>query len=237
MTLEDKYIKIRNLFITHPLKTPIDTNMGFISSELFYSRSYIKKLLNQLNELNWVTWEPQIGRGNSSVLIFHKDLSEIRTMLIENLLSEGKIHEALLEVENEESEELKAKFTQLFYSSRFIVDYDEVKNQLYLEIRDIISKDNVDDYCEMVISGIKKTKPNFTLLINGLSEVVNTPDVEERMKPLRDLTVAGQVKAIAVVLGTEPLKTFAEKRLEEMGEYKFFSTIEEARVYLDSLSS
>lgn len=55
----------------------------------------VRNIMKELKKLGWIEWEPSVGRGKQSRLIFTRSANEIRHESVKDFLEKGKLSEAL----------------------------------------------------------------------------------------------------------------------------------------------
>ncbi|MRH43569.1 hypothetical protein GH741_12850 [Aquibacillus halophilus] len=233
MNIEELYIKLRNYYSNHDNGEQIEVDLNELVDTLSYTKRKFRKFLIELDALGWITWSPK-GIKNNDSLIFHQSIEDVQLQLFKAMIFDGRQNEAFIRVESE-APSIKTKLTYWYYLSKFVVYFDVTKNRQFIRIREMITKENVDIYCNAIKESLEHASPGFTILIDMMSEMTNTPDVEPQMEELRKIVVAKGVKALASYTSSSYLIPYLEKRLDEMGQNKIFPTKEAAEEYLDSL--
>ncbi|MGB7997541.1 MAG: HTH-type transcriptional regulator SgrR [Photobacterium halotolerans] len=72
-----------------------DTNLQDISDVLFCTRRNVRMVINKMVEKGWIDWEPAIGRGKQSRLVFHSTDTELQYNHARKLVADGKLEPAL----------------------------------------------------------------------------------------------------------------------------------------------
>lgn len=119
--------------------------------------------------------------------------------------------------------------------SQFEGKYNATKNQVFIKIKGIINKRNVDEYYNTVMTNLNKAKPGLTVILEVTEGKANTPDVEPKMAELRKELIAKQPKGIATVVTSAMMKAYTTRQLKELKENNTFGSVEEAEKFLDSL--
>lgn len=234
MNLEELYIKLRQQYDEISNEERAEVQLQDLADHLFYTDRNMRMVIKKLDSLGWITWFPGRGRGNHSAIMFHKTVEDIQLEMFKAMVFDGRENEAFIRVETE-APSIKLELTNWYYQSKFIVYYDSAKNRQFVRIRELITKDNVVEYCRVIKNILEQTSPGFTILIDMMSEITNTPDVEGEMEELRQLVTAKGVKAIALYTSSTYLIPYLELRLNEMGTNQIFRSKEAAEAYLDSL--
>ncbi len=66
-----------------------------VAESLVSSVRHARTLLNNMNDLGWLSWTPKVGRNQRSLLFLHYDLDQLQVKLAEGLISEEKYDSAL----------------------------------------------------------------------------------------------------------------------------------------------
>ncbi|GAA0334899.1 hypothetical protein GCM10008967_27150 [Bacillus carboniphilus] len=233
MKIEEIYITLREKFAEVQNGEQINVSLYDLADDLFYSLRNMRIVIKKMNSFGWITWIPGRGRGNNSSIIFHLSVEEVQLELFKAMIFDGKENEAFIRVESE-APSIKMELTNWYYKSKFIVYYDPTLNRQFVRIRELITKENVDIYCKAIKETLEKTSPGFTILIDMMSEITNTPDVEDEMEELRQLASDKGVKAIALYTSSSYLIPYLKLRLDEMGSNLIFPSREAAENFLDS---
>lgn len=77
-----------------------ETNLQDIAEVLFCTRRNVRMVINKMVEKGWIDWQPAVGRGKQSKLVFHSSDSELQYMHARKLVAEGKLEPALEVLEN-----------------------------------------------------------------------------------------------------------------------------------------
>ncbi|MDX1302109.1 HTH-type transcriptional regulator SgrR [Photobacterium sp.] len=77
-----------------------ETNLHDISEVLFCTRRNVRMVINKMVEKGWIDWQPAVGRGKQSRLIFHSTDSELQYLHARKLVAEGKLEPALAVLDN-----------------------------------------------------------------------------------------------------------------------------------------
>ncbi|GAB6262915.1 HTH-type transcriptional regulator SgrR [Photobacterium sp. R1] len=80
---------------THFSGQDSDTNLQDISEVLFCTRRNVRMVINKMVEKGWIDWEPAIGRGKQSRLVFHSTDTELQYNHARKLVADGKLEPAL----------------------------------------------------------------------------------------------------------------------------------------------
>ncbi|WP_299013360.1 HTH-type transcriptional regulator SgrR [uncultured Photobacterium sp.] len=77
-----------------------ETNLQDIAEVLFCTRRNVRMVINKMVDKGWIDWQPAVGRGKLSKLVFHSSDSELQYMHAKKLVAEGKLEPALDALEN-----------------------------------------------------------------------------------------------------------------------------------------
>jgi SgrR family transcriptional regulator len=77
-----------------------ETNLQDISEVLFCTRRNVRMVINKMVEKGWVDWQPAVGRGKQSRLIFNNTDSELQLHHARKLVADGKLEPALVALDN-----------------------------------------------------------------------------------------------------------------------------------------
>ncbi|UTV29938.1 HTH-type transcriptional regulator SgrR [Photobacterium atrarenae] len=72
-----------------------ETNLQDIAEVLFCTRRNVRMVINKMVEKGWIEWQPAVGRGKQSKLVFHSSDTELQYMHARKLVAEGKLEPAL----------------------------------------------------------------------------------------------------------------------------------------------
>ncbi|MGY3572217.1 SgrR family transcriptional regulator [Vibrio paucivorans] len=82
----------------------IKTSLTDISELLFTSLRHARNLMNQMHDMEWLAWSPQVGRNKRSSLVLNYDLVELKHHLATKRITAGKYEKALAILDNDETE-------------------------------------------------------------------------------------------------------------------------------------
>ncbi len=71
------------------------TALPLVAERLFTSPRHARNLLHQMQQLNWLEWQPRAGRNQRSDLTLHIALDELKSQLASQQLLQGKYDKAL----------------------------------------------------------------------------------------------------------------------------------------------
>ncbi|PSW73647.1 SgrR family transcriptional regulator [Photobacterium sp. GB-50] len=77
-----------------------ETNLHDISEVLFCTRRNVRMVINKMVDKGWIDWQPAVGRGKQSRLIFNSTDSELQFMQARKLVTDGKLETALSVLDN-----------------------------------------------------------------------------------------------------------------------------------------
>ncbi len=234
LKLEELYITLRQYYREVPNEEQITVTLQDLADRLFYTVRNTRVLIQKLDSLQWITWVSGKGRGNHSSITFHKTLEEAQLEYYKSMILDGKENEAFIRVDTE-APAIKMDLSDWYYQSKFLVHYDPSINRVHIRLRELITKDNVELYSQLIKENLEKTSPDYTILMDMTDEQVNTPDVEDQMIELRQLVIDKELKGIATYTSSDHLKTYMKSRLDEMGDNKTFLTREKAEAFLNEL--
>ncbi|QUJ70253.1 HTH-type transcriptional regulator SgrR (plasmid) [Photobacterium sp. GJ3] len=80
---------------THFSGQDSDTNLQDISEILFCTRRNVRMVINKMVDKGWIEWEPAIGRGKQSRLVFQSTDTELQYHHARKLVADGKLEPAL----------------------------------------------------------------------------------------------------------------------------------------------
>ncbi|REJ09892.1 SgrR family transcriptional regulator [Halobacillus trueperi] len=233
MKLEETYIRLRTHFHNVGEEEQVDVTMQQLADDLFYTLRNLRIIIKKMEEAGWLTWIPGRGRGNRSSIIFHLTKEEAQLQFFKSMIFDGRENEAFIRVETE-APSIMLELTDWYYHSKFIVYYDPAIQRQFINIRELITKENVAIYCSAIKESLEHATEGFTILIDMNGEKINTPDVEGEMEELRSLVVSKKPSAIALYTHAEYMYPYLKQRMDEMGHNKIFPTKKEAEAYLDA---
>lgn len=97
LTLLRYYSRLAPLGISEDIKTALP----MLAQTLFTSSRHARNLLNDMQQLGWLTWRPKVGRNQRSTLILHSPLAELKNQLAALRIQQGKYEKALEILEND----------------------------------------------------------------------------------------------------------------------------------------
>ncbi|WP_109392852.1 HTH-type transcriptional regulator SgrR [Proteus terrae] len=68
-----------------------ETTLQELAQTLHCTRRHVRSLLNKMQEIGWINWQAEVGRGKKSTLIFHSNALEIQQNRAERLIAENDI--------------------------------------------------------------------------------------------------------------------------------------------------
>ncbi|SMY15982.1 SgrR family transcriptional regulator [Photobacterium aquimaris] len=78
----------------------IETNLQDIAEVLFCTRRNVRIVINKMVSEGWIDWQPAVGRGKQSRLIFNNTDSELQLNYARKLVAEGKLEPALVTLDH-----------------------------------------------------------------------------------------------------------------------------------------
>nr|WP_282437276.1 SgrR family transcriptional regulator [Vibrio amylolyticus] len=104
----------------------IKTALVDVSEVLFTSVRHARNLLNQMHELEWLTWAPKVGRNQRSTLVLNLELIELKKQLATERIVSGKYEKALAILDDD-----KKEFGRLLQSTSGVSMHE---GQLHLQL-------------------------------------------------------------------------------------------------------
>ncbi|KLV03413.1 ABC transporter substrate-binding protein [Photobacterium aquae] len=80
---------------THFSGQDSETNLQDIAEVLFCTRRNVRMVINKMVEKGWIDWQPAVGRGKQSSLVFLSTDLELQQNHARKLVAEGKLEPAL----------------------------------------------------------------------------------------------------------------------------------------------
>lgn len=80
----------------------IKTALPHIAERLFTSHRHARNLLNQMQQLEWLSWSPKVGRNQRSALVLNLTLSDLKSQLAGKRILQGKYELALTILDNDQ---------------------------------------------------------------------------------------------------------------------------------------
>ncbi|MFD2178094.1 SgrR family transcriptional regulator [Veronia pacifica] len=93
-----------------------ETTLQDMSAILECTRRNARMVLNKMAETGWITWQPAVGRGKLSRLIFHRSTSDLQQKRLRQWISEGKL-DAAFDALNHDAGKLALLIQELLGSS------------------------------------------------------------------------------------------------------------------------
>ncbi|OAN11414.1 ABC transporter substrate-binding protein [Photobacterium jeanii] len=78
-----------------------DTSLQEIAEILFCTHRNVRMVMNKMADKGWIDWQPAVGRGKLSRLIFHSTDNELQQNYARKLVAEGKLEPALTALNND----------------------------------------------------------------------------------------------------------------------------------------
>ncbi|WP_028022643.1 SgrR family transcriptional regulator [Enterovibrio calviensis] len=80
-----------------------DTNLQDMAEIFSCTRRNARMVLSKMAEHGWLSWEPAVGRGKQSQLIFHRSDSDLQMKRVRKWVKDGKLDAALEDLGNDAS--------------------------------------------------------------------------------------------------------------------------------------
>lgn len=80
----------------------IKTTLPIVAELLFTSSRHARNLLNQMQQLDWLSWTPRSGRNQRSSLVLNLQLDDLKGILAAKRIMEGKYEKALSILDDDE---------------------------------------------------------------------------------------------------------------------------------------
>ncbi|MDD1792298.1 SgrR family transcriptional regulator [Enterovibrio sp. ZSDZ42] len=80
-----------------------DTNLQDMAEIFSCTRRNARMVLSKMAEHGWLSWEPAVGRGKQSQLIFHRSDSDLQMKRVRQWVKDGKLDAALEDLGNDAS--------------------------------------------------------------------------------------------------------------------------------------
>lgn len=81
----------------------IKTALPDVAEALFTSPRHARNLLGQMQQYDWLTWQPKVGRNQRSTLILNTPIDQLRAQLASKRILEGKYEKALSILDNDQA--------------------------------------------------------------------------------------------------------------------------------------
>lgn len=78
----------------------METNLQDIAEVLFCTRRNVRMVINKMVSEGWIDWQPAVGRGKQSRLIFNNTDSELQLQHARKLVASGKLEPALVALDH-----------------------------------------------------------------------------------------------------------------------------------------
>ncbi|RTZ18128.1 SgrR family transcriptional regulator [Vibrio aquaticus] len=92
------YTRLVQLGIGEEIKTALPS----VAETLFTSPRHARNLLNQMQQLEWLSWTPKVGRNQRSTLVLNHQLDELKNQLAAKRILQGKYEKALSILDDDE---------------------------------------------------------------------------------------------------------------------------------------
>lgn len=94
MDVSEHYIQLRLIFLHVHEEQEVHTTVGELAQHLCCTMRNMNLIMNKFKENGWVLWNPQRGRGRTSVLVFCVPLLEVARERFDHLLYGNRIEDA-----------------------------------------------------------------------------------------------------------------------------------------------
>ncbi len=131
MKLSEHYIYLFANLTNCQEHRPLKTSIQELSEILCCTKRHTKHILKQFTELQWVHWDVNPGRGNTSTLTFLFTKDEIKIEVAKSLAEKGNYQKALEQIESVSTEN-KIDFHQ--WLNRHLGLSTETKNDTELDV-------------------------------------------------------------------------------------------------------
>ncbi|MFB9216353.1 SgrR family transcriptional regulator [Vibrio sinaloensis] len=98
LTLLRYYSRLAPLGVGDDIKTALP----MVAETLFTSARHARNLLNDMQDLGWLTWTPKVGRNQRSTLLLNHPLMELKKQLAAIRVQQGKYEKALEILDNDQ---------------------------------------------------------------------------------------------------------------------------------------
>ncbi|MYM59222.1 SgrR family transcriptional regulator [Vibrio sp. OCN044] len=85
------YARLEPLGVGEDIKTALPD----IAERLFTSHRHARNLLNQMQQLEWLSWAPKVGRHQRSTLVLNLTLTDLKSQLASKRIRQGQYEQAL----------------------------------------------------------------------------------------------------------------------------------------------
>ena len=85
------YARLEPLGVGEDIKTALPD----IAERLFTSHRHARNLLNQMQQLEWLSWAPKVGRHQRSTLVLNLTLPDLKSQLASKRIRQGQYEQAL----------------------------------------------------------------------------------------------------------------------------------------------
>lgn len=145
MKINEHYIRLREANAEQVIGVPFKTTISKLADQLFCSPRYVKLLLKEMQELNWIERTSGRGRGNSSTITFLLEIDELIIKKAKQWINEGRYNDAIEAVQKLSSSTREPFFKWL-------------NDQLGLKVA-YSNEDSIDLLCFPYYSTIKSLDP------------------------------------------------------------------------------
>lgn len=95
MKINEHYIRLRHANADQVIGIPFKTTISKLADQLFCSQRYVKLLLKEMHERNWIERTSGRGRGNFSTITFLLEIDELIILKAKQWIAEGRYNEAI----------------------------------------------------------------------------------------------------------------------------------------------
>ncbi|WP_367990628.1 SgrR family transcriptional regulator [Vibrio sp. NTOU-M3] len=85
------YARLTPLGVDQEIKTALSA----LAETLFTSPRHARNLLHEMQQLNWLSWQPKVGRNQRSTLVLHVELARLKEQLASERIRAGQYEKAL----------------------------------------------------------------------------------------------------------------------------------------------
>lgn len=92
------YTRLTSMGVDQEIKTAL----ADVASTLFTSTRHARNLLGEMHKLEWLSWQPKVGRNQRSTLRLNLELNDLKSRLATKRIEQGKYEKALSILDNDE---------------------------------------------------------------------------------------------------------------------------------------
>lgn len=92
---EVKLFRYYSRLIPLGVKEELSLTLSEVADKLSSSLRHARNLLGQMQEANWLTWQPSVGRNQRSILTLHLGLKELQQIIALQFVEQGSYDKAL----------------------------------------------------------------------------------------------------------------------------------------------